>query len=79
VITGAGTWYERAGWLLLAFIAAEELYLRLGTIDRYRDDPVLIADEPGDLTCPIIEGSIEEMIQLPQGGEAKDDFVATPG
>jgi len=80
VVTGAGTWYERAGWLLLAFIAAEERFLRLGTIDRYRDDPVLIADEPGDLTCPIIEGSIEEMIEWPAtGGEAKDDFVATPG
>lgn len=80
VVTGAGTWYERAAWLLLAFIAAEEIYLRLGTIDRYREDPVLIADEPGDLTCPIIEGSIEEMIQWPpKGGEAKDDFVATPG
>ena len=80
VVTGAGTWYERAAWLLLAFISAEELYLRLGTIDRYRDDPVLIADEPGDLTCPIIEGSIEEMIQWPAPeGEAKDDLATTPG
>jgi TorA maturation chaperone TorD len=80
VVTGAGTWYERPAWLLLAFIAAEERYLRLGKIDRYRDDPVLIADEPGDLTCPIIEGSIEEMIEWPTpGGETKDDFVATPG
>ena len=80
VVTGAGTWYERVAWLLLAFISAEELYLRLGTIDRYRDDPVLIADEPGDLTCPIIEGSIEEMIQWPgPEGVAKDDIAKTPG
>jgi TorA maturation chaperone TorD len=80
VVTGAGTWFERAGWLLLAFIAAEEQFLRLGTIDRYRDDPVLIADEPGDLTCPILEGSIEEMIQWPaSAGEATDDVLATSG
>jgi TorA maturation chaperone TorD len=80
VVTGAGTWYERAGWLLLAFIAAEEQFLRLGTIDRFRDDPVLIADEPGELTCPILEGSIEEMIEWPaQTGEAKDDLLATSG
>ena len=80
VVTGAGTWYERAAWLLLAFIAAEERYLRLGAIDRYRDDPILIADEPGDLTCPILEGSIEEMIQWPASEEeAEDDYAATPG
>ena len=80
VVTGAGTWYERAAWLLLAFIAAEERYLRLGIIDRYRDDPVLIADDPGEFTCPILEGSIEEMIRWPAPKEeAKDDFATASG
>jgi putative dimethyl sulfoxide reductase chaperone len=80
VVTGAGTWYERAAWLLLAFVEFEERYLRLGAIERFRDDPVLIADEPGDLTCPILEGAVEEMIQWPApAAEANDDFVATAG
>lgn len=65
IVTGAGTWYERAGWLLLAFIAAEERYLRLGAIERYRDDPILIADEPGDLTCPLLDTPIETFIEEP--------------
>ncbi len=79
VATGAGTLYERIAWLLLVFIAAEERYLRLGAIERYRDDPILIADEPGDMTCPILEGSIEEMITWPASQEGvEDDFAASP-
>ncbi len=65
IVTGAGTWYERAGWLLMAFIATEERYLRLGVIERYRDDPILIADEPGDLTCPLLDMPIETLIDEP--------------
>jgi len=65
IVTGVGTWYERAGWLLIAFVAAEERYLRLGTVDRYLDDPILIADEPGDLTCPLLDMPIETLIEEP--------------
>ena len=65
IVTGAGTWYERAGWLLMAFIATEERYLRLGAIERYRNDPILIADEPGDLTCPLLDMPIETLIDEP--------------
>ena len=65
IVTGAGSWYERAGWLLLGFIANEERYLRLGVIERYRDEPTLIADEPGDLICPLLDTPIETMIEEP--------------
>jgi len=79
-VAGRGTWFEKVARVLLAFVAAEEQYLRLGTIDRYRDDPVVIADEPGDATCPILEGSIEEMISYPATAEGvSGDFAATNG
>jgi len=79
IVTGAGTWYERAGWLLLGFIAAEERYLRLGAIERYRDDPILIADEPGELTCPLLDMPIETLIEEPTAsGKEPPRVVARP-
>ncbi len=65
IVTGSGTWYERAGWLLVAFVAAEERYLRLGTVERYRDDPILIADDPGDFVCPLLDVPLESSIEDP--------------
>lgn len=63
-VTGAGSPYEGAGKLLSAFVAAEERYLRLGAVDRYRDEPILIADEPGEMTCPIAEGAAASLTSL---------------
>lgn len=57
-IAGRGTVYEAAARLLLAFVEDEERYLRLGTIERYRDEPVLIADEPGEFTCPMVDAPV---------------------
>ena len=74
-VTGKGTFYERAARVLLAFISAETKYLRLGPIDLYRDDPVLIADEPGDLTCPVMTGAVEEFIEWPASAEGVDDGI----
>jgi TorA maturation chaperone TorD len=79
IVTGSGSWYERAGWLLLAFIATEERYLRLGTIKRYRDDPILIADDPGDLTCPLLDMPAETQIEDPTTPGKGTERVATPG
>jgi TorA maturation chaperone TorD len=80
IMTGAGSWYERAGWLLLALIASEERYLRLGAIDRYRDDPILIADEPGDLICPLPDMPAETPLEEPTTpGKETDRAVAAPG
>lgn len=52
-IAGRGTAYEAAARLLLAFVEREERYLRLGTVESFGDEPVLIADEPGEFTCPM--------------------------
>jgi TorA maturation chaperone TorD len=55
-----------AGRLLIAFDAAEERFLRLGAIARYRDEPVLIADEPGDMSCPLEDVVVApEVLDLP--------------
>lgn len=48
-----------AGRLLIAFMREEERFLRLHDVERYRDEPVLIADEPGELTCPYEDGPSE--------------------
>jgi len=61
-VVGAGTMYESAARLLLAFLAWEQDYLRLGTVELYRDEPLLIADEPGDLTCPLAESLVEGIL-----------------
>lgn len=61
VIFGAGSAYETAGRLLIAFSAYEERFLRLGTIDRYRDEPLMIADDPGDFECPMDDVDTAEL------------------
>ncbi len=63
VVEGSGTFYEAAGRLLLAFMRYEEKFLRLGRVQRYRDEPVLIADEPGDFECPMDESG--QPVDLP--------------
>ncbi len=60
-VTGAGSPYAAVGRLLSTFIGAEERYLRLGMIERYRDEPVVIADQPGDMTCPVAEGALQSV------------------
>ena len=60
-IFGAGSAYEAAGRLLVALSAYEERFLRLGTIDRYRDEPLMIADEPGEFECPMEDASTAEL------------------
>ncbi|MEZ4503613.1 MAG: molecular chaperone TorD family protein [Dehalococcoidia bacterium] len=64
-LTGATSAYGAAGDLLVAFSSWEERFLRLGTVRRYRDEPVLIADEPGDLSCPMAELPSAEAANLP--------------
>lgn len=64
IVAGRGTWYESAALALMAFIAAEERYLRLGSIVPYRDEPVHLPDDPGDLTCPLLDAPAETKIEL---------------
>lgn len=54
-IAGRGTFYESAARLLGAFAAAEEEYLDLPTIERFSDEPILVAEEPGEFTCPMVD------------------------
>lgn len=65
VVEGSGTFYEAAGRLLLAFMRYDEKFLRLGQVKRYRDEPVLIADEPSDFECPIDDAAAEQPADLP--------------
>lgn len=44
-----------AARLLAALVASEERFLRLGRVTRFRDEPVLIADDPGEMICPYAE------------------------
>ncbi len=77
-IAGRGTFYGAAARLLRVFVAREEDYLRLGTIERFRDEPLLIADEPGEFTCPIDETITPISIDpLPVGEEAAHAPVVT--
>lgn len=52
-VAAGGGFYSAAARLLGAFVASEEKFLRLGNVARFRDEPVLIADEPGEMTCPM--------------------------
>jgi TorA maturation chaperone TorD len=64
-VTGAASPYGAAGALLVAFVAWEERYLRLGRVVRFRNEPVLIADEPGEMSCPAAELATAEVANLP--------------
>lgn len=55
-VSGKGTAYAVAARLLTLFIKAEERYLRLGRIERFADQPVILSEEPGDFTCPMEDG-----------------------
>lgn len=68
-MVGPDTVYERAARLLAAFLDWDERFLRLGRIAPYRDEPVIIADEPEDLTCPLEGPFLEMMGALGSGGE----------
>ena len=59
--TAEGSMYGIAARLLLAFVRYEERFLRLGAVERYRDEPVTIADDPGEMTCPM-----EDVTTAPQ-------------
>ena len=61
VVTAAGSFYAAASQLLLSFIAWEQRFLRLPRIELYRDETVLIADEPGDMTCPVAVGAVASL------------------
>ena len=75
-VTGADTWYEAAAVALDAFIAGEEKLLRLGTVPRFRDEPLLIADEPGEMTCPIADEAFAQIVDLPEAW--RDNRVSSP-
>ena len=62
-IAGQGTFYEAAARLLRAFVEMEGRYLRLGAIERFNEDPVMIADEPGEFTCPMVDTFVPVDIQ----------------
>lgn len=72
-ITAAGTPYAAAGLLLAAFIAYEERFLRLGRVDRYRDEPVTIADEPGEFSCPLAGEAAATLFDMAGAGKGADD------
>lgn len=60
-VTADGSLYGAAARLLIAFVRYEERFLRLGAVERFRDEPVMIADDPGDMTCPM-----EDVTTAPQ-------------
>ncbi len=65
-VTGAGSLYGAAAQLLLAFVRYEERFLRLGTVERFRDEPVMLGDDPEDMTCPLVgEPGMSEVVDLP--------------
>lgn len=64
-LTGAGTMYGAAGALLGRFVLYDERFLRLGKVARFRDEPVLIADEPGEMECPVAETAMADPADLP--------------
>lgn len=62
-LAGRGTFYEAAARLLRAFLETEERYLRLGEVERFSEEPVLISDEPGEFTCPMVDTYVPVDIQ----------------
>ncbi|MQC27515.1 MAG: hypothetical protein DWG74_00345 [Chloroflexi bacterium] len=64
-VTGEASPFGAAGRLLMAFIAGEERFLRLPAVRRYRDEPVVIADDPGERVCPYEEMTPAEAANLP--------------
>lgn len=63
-VAGRGTLYEAAARLLRALVAREERFLRVGSVTRFTDEPILIADEPGEFTCPIVDSPTPVSLSL---------------
>ncbi len=78
-VTGAGSLYGAAGQLLVAFCDYEQRFLRLGQVKHYRDEPVFIADEPGEMTCAPAEtaGTAVEYLPLFESAEEERRVPAT--
>jgi DMSO reductase family type II enzyme chaperone len=68
-LAGRGTFYESAARLLRAFLEAEERYMRLGKVEPFSEEPILIADEPGEFTCPMVDTFVPVDIQPLQGSK----------
>ncbi len=79
-IAAAGTPYAAAARLLAAFLATEERYLRVGEVARYRDEPAVPLDEPGEMECPLAGGAVESMMdRLAELGEERDHGTVPVG
>jgi len=74
-VVGSGGFYSSAARLLVAFISWEERFLRLGRVELFRDEPVLIADEPGDMSCPMLG---EGAVRITASEDEKDIHLALP-
>ncbi len=69
-VAAAGTPYAAAARMLAALLVSEERYLRVGEVARYRDEPAVPLDEPGEMECPLAGGAVESMLdRLARVGE----------
>ena len=68
-----GSAYGAAGRLLIAFLDWEERFLRLRGIERYRDEPVMIADDPGEMSCPFDDVNLSPEIVPLQLFDTKEE------
>ena len=55
--------YAVAGRLVGAVVAFEQRFLRVGTVEPYRDEPVPALDEPGEMGCPIADTAVSAMVE----------------
>ncbi len=79
-VAAAGTPYAAAARLLAAFVKAEERFLRVGEVARYRDEPAAPLDEPGEMECPLAGGAVESMVdRLATLGEERDHGTVPVG
>ncbi len=63
-VAARGTVYEAAARLLHVFVESEERYLRLGHVPRFSDEPLLIADEPSEFSCPAADTPAAVSLEL---------------
>ncbi len=79
-VAAAGTPYAAAARLLAAFVAAEERFQGLGEVARYRDEPAVPPDEPGEMECPLAGEAVESMLdRLAESGEERDHGTVPVG
>lgn len=69
-----GTPYAAAARALATFIHDEERFLRLGRIERYRDEPA-IEEVPEEFTCPFADGTPPTAVPLFEETE-EGEYVA---